>query len=391
MSVTSLHEPIGLEALVSAFREVLHLPDPGIVELLLAAIVANRMAGDPLWLLLVGPPSSGKTEVLDSTARLPDTYSVSVFTEAGLLAGSAVKDHDDRPTGGLLIELGDQGVLVFKDFTTVISAHASTLNRLFACLREVYDGRFTRRLGTKGGTTFEWQGKAGLIGGVTEAIDTVDLGLLGERFVYYRLPELAEPDSYRASKRTLGNMGQQRENRNRLAQVVERFFAKLPMPDAPPALDDATREWLILLAGLGARCRSSVVRGSHDRQLELVPSPERPPRLLAQLGQLFSALTVVGVDRAEARRLVAQVALNGMSRGRRSVLDVFRDKDSEHSLSFIAGRVRLPETTARRHVEDLTAHEVLEHIGGSPERWVLSAWTRDQFDALDVPDLGEST
>ena len=73
--------------------------------------------------------------------------------------------------------MGERGVLVFKDFTTVVSEHDSTRNRLFACLREIYDGRFTRLLGTKGGRTFEWEGKAGLIGGVTEAIDTVNLGL----------------------------------------------------------------------------------------------------------------------------------------------------------------------------------------------------------------------
>jgi hypothetical protein len=388
MTIRTSHEPISFEEVLASFRDVLHLPDLGIVELVLATIAANRMGGDPLWLLLVGPPSSGKTEVLDSTMRLPDTHGVSVFTEAGLLSGSAVKQGDERATGGQLVELGEQGVLVFKDFTTVISEHGSSRPRLFACLREIYDGRFTRRLGTKGGTTFEWQGKAGLLGGVTEAIDTVDLGLLGERFVYYRLPEPTEADSYAASKQALRNVGHQRENRDRLARVVERFFANLALPEAPPELDRSTCEWLIILAALGARCRSSVVRGGYDRQLDLVPSPERPPRLLAQLSQLFSALIVVGIDRSEARRLVSQVALDGTTRGRRYVLDVFRNLDTEHSLSSVSGRVRLPETTARRHVEDLTAHGVLDLVGRQPDRWVLSNWTRDQFEAFDLPDLG---
>ena len=217
---------------------------------------------------------------------------------------------------------------MFKDFTTVVSEHDSTRNRLFACLREIYDGRFTRLLGTKGGRTFEWEGKAGLIGGVTEAIDTVNLDLLGERFVYYRLPDLSEPDSYKASKLALGNIGHQRENRDRLAGVVEQFLANLILPETPPVLDAPTDEWLIILAALGARCRSSVVRAGYDRQLELVPSPERPPRFLAQLGQQYSALSVIGVGRDETRRLVAQVALDGMTRGRRSVLDAFRDVDA---------------------------------------------------------------
>jgi hypothetical protein len=390
MSVAPLHEPISLDELLAAYREILHLPDPGIVEVNLASVAANRMTGDPLWLLDVGPPASGKTEIIESLCRLPDTHSVSTFTEAGLLSGSAVREGDDKPTGGLLVELGEQGILMFKDLTTLVSEHASTRNRLFACLREVYDGKFVRSLGTKGGTPFKWEGRAGLIGGVTEVIDTVDLGLLGERFCYYRLPELAEPDTYLASKKALANLGHQRENRKTLARAVERFFANLDLPETPPPLDATTDEWLMILAALGARCRSSVVRGGHDHQLELVPSPERPPRFLVQLGQLYSALTVIGVDRAETCRLVAQIALDGMTRGRRSVLDAFRNVDREHALSSIAGSVRLPPTTTRRHIEDLTAHGVLDLVGVAPDRWILSSWTRDQFEALDLLDLGEN-
>jgi len=79
-----------------------------------------------------------------------------------------------------------------------------------------------------------------------------------------------------------------------------------------------------------------------------------------------------------------------MTRGRRSVLDAFRNVDREHALSSIAGSVRLPPTTTRRHIEDLTAHGVLDLVGVAPDRWILSSWTRDQFEALDLPDLGEN-
>jgi DNA-binding IclR family transcriptional regulator len=98
---------------------------------------------------------------------------------------------------------------------------------------------------------------------------------------------------------------------------------------------------------------------------------------------------VIGVERHETRRIIAQIALDGMTRGRRSVLDAFRRVDREHSLSSIGGRVLLPDTTTRRHIEDLTAHGVLDLVGRGPERWVLSKWTRDQFEALDLPDIGE--
>jgi hypothetical protein len=30
---------------------------------------------------------------------------------------------------------------------------------------------------------------------------------------------------------------------------------------------------------------------------------------------------------------------------------------------------------------------VLDRVGRDPDRWVLSVWTLDQFDALDLPDI----
>lgn len=64
-------DPAGaaLTACVDVFQRWLHLPDPGSLYVTLAAVVANRTAGDPVWLLLVGPPGSGKTEVLGPVRR----------------------------------------------------------------------------------------------------------------------------------------------------------------------------------------------------------------------------------------------------------------------------------------------------------------------------------
>jgi len=148
----------------------LWLPDPAVAYLVLAAVAANRLPGDPLWLLVVGPPSSGKTEMLDSLSDLAEFHAVSTFTEAGLLSGSSTKEGSSA-TGGLLRQLGERGLMVVSDFGTLLNEHGSTRNRLFACLREIFDGRFVRRLGTDGGRTFAWKGHAGFIGACTEAID----------------------------------------------------------------------------------------------------------------------------------------------------------------------------------------------------------------------------
>src|SRR2546427_380867 len=54
-----------LTQLLSRFQELLHLPDTGAVEIVLAAYLANILPGGPVWLVLVGPPAGGKSLYLN--------------------------------------------------------------------------------------------------------------------------------------------------------------------------------------------------------------------------------------------------------------------------------------------------------------------------------------
>ena len=57
--------PDALTQVLKTFEKWLYLPDDSMLKVLLGAVAANLMPGDPLWLLLVGPTGSGKTELLD--------------------------------------------------------------------------------------------------------------------------------------------------------------------------------------------------------------------------------------------------------------------------------------------------------------------------------------
>lgn len=116
-----------------------------------------------------------------------------------------------------------------------------------------------------------------------------------------------------------------------IAETVEAFFSNLVLPEEIALPDSAGQHRLVDLATIGTRCRSAVVRDSYRREVDLVPQPERVPRLLAQLGQLRAGLLAVGVKADETWRILGKVALDGMTAGRRRVLDTLSSASQDRA------------------------------------------------------------
>ena len=103
------------------FTKWLADPDLETVRAVLGAVMANRASGDPVWLLVIAPPSSGKTETIMPLSALPDVIVAGVMTLSSLLSGTSSKERTPDATGGLLCRIGDRGILVNKDFGTVLA------------------------------------------------------------------------------------------------------------------------------------------------------------------------------------------------------------------------------------------------------------------------------
>jgi hypothetical protein len=151
--------PATLRQVIEAFDRWLVLRTHTPIYAALGAVAANLLPGDPVWLGIIAPPSSAKTEILNSLLRLPHVEPTATLTPPALLSGTPKRQRDKTAKGGLLNKIGEFGILVLKDFGSILSMRAEAKAETVAALREVYDGSWTRHLGTDGGRTLERQGR----------------------------------------------------------------------------------------------------------------------------------------------------------------------------------------------------------------------------------------
>ena len=112
-----------------------------------------------------------------------------------MLSATSAKTRSKTATGGLLRKIGDHGVLVIKDVTSILSAARETRGTVLAAIREIYDGRWERNVGTDGGQTLTWTGRIVLIGAVTTAWDSAHaLTLSSHQWVIASSPFASTPN-----------------------------------------------------------------------------------------------------------------------------------------------------------------------------------------------------
>jgi hypothetical protein len=390
-TTTNNVSPRTLEEVVENFKSNLYLPDPTVLYAVLGTVAANRLDGDPVWLLVVGPPSGGKTEVLMSLVGLDNVYEAATITEGALLSGTAQKDQAKDAKGGLLCEIGEFGIILTKDFGSILSMNRDTRAQMLAALREVFDGSWTRRIGVEGGKKLHWKGKIGLIGGCTPAIDRhhAVIATMGDRFVLFRLGGRVEDETSKQKhskqliRRALKRSSHEKQLRRHLSEAVAGLFAGIENEGREPReITEDEIEFLSTLAIFVVRCRSAVDRDSHSREISAVPQAELPARVVKQLERLLAGLDVIGLDRDMALRTIAKVALDNMPAVRLNVLAALYRLGDGSDTAAIAVQTGLPSSSARRALEDLAAHNVLSRESQAhplPDLWSLDSWARSSY------------
>jgi hypothetical protein len=374
-----------LEEVERAFLKFLRLADSHVVRVVLAVAAAHLLDGDPLWLVLVAPSSSAKTEFIAPLTKVPDAHLLSSLTPQTLASGW------QQGRASLLLKMGPAPLLCLKDFGSILSLRQDDRSAILGALREIYDGRYDKAFGN--GAEVHWAGKLTLIAASTEALDEYQsvLSILGERFVLCRViqpdPEAASLRAQIVASRARGGA----QERERVSAMVGSFLAALPLtqPKGAPS------RWLATLAAFVAAARTGTVRDRRHGDLVMVPRHEGPGRLSKQLIQLDRGLRWIDPDISpeKAREIVMRVALDSIPRQRMQALGaVAASPGRTLTTKEVAAVLRLPTTSARRVLEDLQAVECLVPSGrglGIEVSWALSDVVKRRVSGAKI-DLAEA-
>jgi hypothetical protein len=362
------HTKFTIDETLAVFKKWLVLSNDTPILAVLGTVAANLLPGDAVWLGLIGPPSSAKTEILNSTSLLPNVVQAATLTPAGLLSGTPKKQHHVGAKGGLLRQIGDFGIISLKDFGSILSMRADAKAEVLAALREIFDGAWTRHLGTDGGRTLAWKGKVGLLFGATGVIDShyAVIGAMGDRFLLSRLAPVEQGQFKRALQHIGAATGKMRKE---LAEAVARLFAGRCAE--PRSISDDEVEQLDEVILKVVRLRGAIERDRTSREIEAVYGAEGTARIGLMLERLLAGLDTLGVERKTALKVVKAVAMDSVPPLRRRAYEHLQDLGfTGADTPDIATALDLPTPTVRRALEDLTAYGLVERSkSGKADHW----------------------
>lgn len=374
--------------------QLLALSDLLPVRVALATYAANYLDQVPLWMMMVAPPSSGKTEILGSMYHLPDTEVVSDLTKSSLLSGTSQKDKVKGATGGLLHKFGEFGFMIIKDMTTLLSKNQDAAAEVFGAFREIYDGDFIRYFGNDGGTHKEWHGRLGVLAAVTSEIEKhrSAFSAMGDRFLTIRVYNNDDLRMIQAQT-ALKASGKEQRVRAEMQELAEQLFQGFEQnTNLQMECLDYIHDYIAPLAAFVAACRTPVDRSSYSRDIQFIHSTEGYARLAKQLYGLFCGCITIGCSLSEAWQTVLRVALDTIPEQRSQLLEaiLLHEKTAEKgcsTLNELRGMSRLPKRTNERLVIDLYSVKVLDcsfGSGSSPSAFWLSDRTRENIDSFTL-------
>lgn len=367
-------EKITFQEVLDEIKKTYIIKDEGIIKLLCATVISNRKnkTDKPIWLMIIQGSSSGKTILTQLFSKCgPWVVEVDTFSTNTLASGFGGDGRDYS-----LLHKANYGILVFKDFTTILSMNPDGLNEIMGQLRGIYDGKFDRPLGNGKGTT--WKGKIGIIAvGTTEVQRKMRYyAQNGERFLNY-IPEIA--DSIELGMRAMKNQKNIEEQENYLADLVSKFINQKLCEeyDESRLVPEELEMNMVEVANFCTLARSPVnMNRKNPCIVDYVPEREQPPRMAMMLKNMAMGLMHIDNDNRlseENSQIIYKVALDSIPADRKLVLLILA-KYRNATTKNLAIRLNLTTETVRAWLVQVNALRMVDRLSGtgrSGDGWEL--------------------
>ena len=376
----------GVEAgrLRKAYQKWLHLESLDPIDVIFGSVFANRLDVDPLWIFIVGPSGGCKSELLMSLSAAPLIHCVTSITPHTLLSGMNFGGVDPS----LLPKLFGK-TLIVKDFTALLSLNPQARDEIFGILRDAYDGRICKTFGNQ--VTREYEGRFGIVAGVTGVIDAVAAQnvVLGERFIRYRLRTQGKVMAgTNAILRAMENLGKEAKFREELRAIAKETLDRPPgpQPEAPLEMKKRIGE----LAHWAASMRGAITRERYAGGGNVIaskPSQEIATRLAKQLLTLGTGIAIFRGEQEISEDVYRIIAAVG--------LDTCPDRAEELvRCLFVAGGMidirslieasHFPHETVRWCLQDLDMLHIVRRVKGKDGCYELTDAVRGILERLKI-------
>jgi len=348
--------------LTQEFRKWFHEPDIGAFQIALAVAVTHYFKKDqPVWLMILGAPGSGKTTMINMIDALDEARQIDDLTPKTLLSGF-------NSGNSLLHRIGTEddrsAILLMPDFSTIVSMRDDSKRELASQFRRVFDGKMNKEVGV--GRSLEWEGKITMIVAATPAAERAWSVMrdLGERFMQVRWPR---GDGIEQARAATTQIGEEQAIMERLRRMTRDFVdldsmaKQIARGEICKTLPDVVESGIAPMADMVAHLRGHVHRDRWDKEILEVQEPEGPTRIMKAMSQLARASAAMfrraNVERSDLA-LAKRLGLDSIPQARRNILShLLREEKGWATLVRATG---LPPTSMTKSCEDMVALGILK-------------------------------
>lgn len=373
-SATETWNRVTIEQIITEIQSVCTLPESLIKVVLAVCLSVKLNLPSSLWLMVIGVPSSAKTDLVNFLRSSDLVYFVDTLTQnpfaSGYVAPEGQKSYD------MLSELNNK-CFVVKDYTTIFSLNSETVKKLLGELVSIYDGQFKKFSPTRG--LKEYITNFSHIGCITPTAlnrHAQYMNIIGARFLFYRMSKLNAEDRKKGFE-----IAWHEDRKNSLKEIeklvcefLNQIVSKLEAEENIEIdfTDEEIKASLEQLAIFTSKSRGIVIteeqtfKNDEDKTVtyhEVVDwQVEEPWRAFQQLKGLAIALAIINQTNKISKEeisILEKIVLSSMPVQRAETLECFKNEKvlTSKQLSLLTKK---SQRTCQRLLKELQFLDIIE-------------------------------